>query len=199
MLGPRDEDYYWESQIDELRRTGLKSVRENAAKWQGTIAAFLGVFGAVAFIKGPGTFKDLGVDDAISIGLVGVVFLAAVLAFAAIYLTARTAQGIPRVHYMTGDELKAWTQRTAARSIRSLAIARKLTLIAGLLVLGGALAVVALALTQPAPSVRAIVKRSDGPVLCGVLQRSSGVQLVVGGQTIDLTRADDIEVVARCP
>src|SRR6266850_6443688 len=106
----RDEARYWITQLEEQRRSGLKTVRESAAKWQGTIAALLGIFGSAAFIKGPSTFKDLGAGEPWSSLLLGAVFIAAAVAFAGLGSTVLAAQGIPKIeHYWTSVDLRKWT------------------------------------------------------------------------------------------
>jgi hypothetical protein len=198
----RDEAEYWENLLDEQRRTGLKSIRDTAGKWQGTIAGLLGAFGLVAVVKGPSTFKDLGVGESTSAWLLGAMVVAAVLAFGAILCSALAAQGVPHIRsYWTGDNLKSWTHDTIKSTVRLLSVGRWLTYITAVIVFVTWLLVPAIAITQAKPPVlKAIVIRASGQVVCGALTRSASLQVKVGEQPpIDLTSTDDIKIVDRCP
>lgn len=199
MASPRDEALYWEGQVDDLRRSGLKTVRDAAAKWQGFIAAFLGIFGSAAFIKGPSTFKDLGVGHDTAGQFLALVLAAVMFAFVALYCTARATTDVPKVRYWSGRDLQRWTQREAVASIRWLQAGRVFTLLAAVIVVGGSTLVVATALGKPSSPVNALVKRADGAVLCGAIDRPSALRLTVQSRTYDLTASDTITFVDRCP
>src|SRR2546425_12676373 len=108
-----------------------------AANWARLTSTLLALFGLAAFIKGPATFTDFGVDGDAAIKL-------ALLASAAGLLSVLALLVIPSV-------------------------GRGLTSIAAVLVFGVAIAVPILALTKTEPSQHALVQRSSGQVVCGVL------------------------------
>jgi hypothetical protein len=198
----RDESEYWENLLDEQRRTGLKSIRETAGKWQGTIAGLLGAFGLVAVVKGPSTFKDLGVNESMSAWLLGMMIVAAVLAFGAILCSAMAAQGVPQIRRnWTGDNLRSWTHDTIKSTVTLLFVGRLLTYVTAFIVFVAWLLVPAIAITQTKPSsLKAIVIRADGQIVCGALTNSANLQVKVGEQEpINLIATDDIKIVDACP
>jgi hypothetical protein len=201
MPNPRDEARYWEDQLTEQRRTALKSFRDSASKWQGTIAGLIGVFSSITFIKGPGTFKDLGASDMLSAVLLGAMFAAAVIAFVALASAARAAQGIPTIEKnWTGDSLKEWQHKEIRRTIQWLNTSRVLSYVAATIFALGWIAVPIVSLLPvPAAPVRALVIFGDGHVRCGTLADPGALKLVVGSQSVSITKEDSVTVVDRCP
>jgi hypothetical protein len=197
----RDDAEYWEDQLDEQRRTGLKSIRETAGKWQGTIAGLLGAFGLASVVKGPSTFKDLGFSESDSAALLVWISVAALLAFGAILCSAFAAQGTPQIRRnWTGENLKNWTHDATEGAVILLGLGRWLTVVAALIVLVVSVLVpaIAIAQTKPAP-LKAIVDLGNGQLACGVLFDTADLKINVGGQIFDLTSNDDVKIVDRCP
>lgn len=201
MMSAREEALYWENQVDELRRTGLASIRDTAAKWQGTTAALVGVFASVAFARGPATFREFGVDGAASSRLFALLLIAALVAFAAVACSAQAAQGVPSVrHYWTGDRLRDWTAAEAEKAVRWLAFGRVLTLLAALLTLGGWLTVASAAIGRTEVATpQGLVQTADGRVVCGMLRNPSAVEVIVAGRAYSLAPNDRVEIVDSCP
>src|SRR5437867_6509443 len=163
MPGPREEARYWRKQLEEQQRSGLKTARESAAKWQATIAGLLGVFGSVAFIKGPGTFKDLGASSEWEGRLFAALALAAVLAFVGMLSSALAAQGVPVVaHFWTSVALRKSVETDIKRTLRFLRMGQLTTLAAALVVIVSWLAVICLGLFaypgKPDPVLHGIVQ-----------------------------------------
>ena len=105
--GMDPDDVRWEEEAINVAHESLASVRTTAKSWGETITALLGVFSAVAFIKGPDAFTAIDGDGA-SVAALLIIF-AAGLAAVAIALAAFAAQGVPRaVAPLDGWALSHW-------------------------------------------------------------------------------------------
>jgi hypothetical protein len=84
----------WDEKAQDARDDfGLVSVRQVAKGWAASITALLGVFTAVAFIKGPSALTDVGGWEAVVAALL--ILMAAGVAMVAILLATLAEQGIP--------------------------------------------------------------------------------------------------------
>jgi hypothetical protein len=135
--GDDPDDWWWEQEAKELGHTALSGVRDTATKWGATISGFLGVFGTVAFIKGPDAFKDVHADWAAAFAA-SLVIAATVFASAAVLLAALAAQGVPRaVNQLDGWALKSYHKTQARRARLYLAWSRGLAVAAAMAVITG--------------------------------------------------------------
>ncbi len=201
-MSERDEILYWQSALDELRRSGLRTVRDVAGKWQAAISGVIGAFGLVAVVKGPATFKDLGASESESLILLAVTSAAALLAFGAVMMSALAAQGVPQnTTWWNAYQLRDWSNAATLTALSRLNWGRRLTIAAGAVVLLLWIAVAFLAITRAkAPVLRAIVNRDSGGIVCGTLVNATGLAVRVNDTTtLTLMPNDQITIVDHCP
>jgi hypothetical protein len=195
---------YWEQRATELSRTSLDTIRASATAWAATTTTLIGVFGAVAIVKGPDTLAQLAgtTRDAVT----GLVFGAAGIAFVSVLATAYASQG-PTKRYspLNGIKLKLWTTRTTRRAHAALLVGQATAILSALLILAaGITAAVAGTSEGAAPSNASyLVRTSGGALQCGVLTRSGG-QLVLadGSGAVVLSLSSgvaNVTPVASCP
>jgi hypothetical protein len=195
---------YWEQRATELSRTSLETIRASATAWAATTTTLLGVFGAVAIVKGPDSISALqGTSRDV---VTGFVVGAAVVAFASVLATGYASRG-PSKRYtpLTGLRLAAWTRRTTRNAHTALLVGQATGIVAALLVLAaGVTAAVSGSAGGSAPSGQSfLVRTSDGALQCGVLKRS-GSNLVLadssGGTLLDLeSGVAAVTTVTSCP
>lgn len=196
------DDEYWEQQATTARREQLKNVRAVATSWQASIAAILGVFGTVAFVKGPSQFGDV---QTLPQGLlIATILIAAVLAGVALVCAALAAQGgFHKYDVLTGVALEKSQAESAGRAVRMLAFSRWLAIAAAVLVaVGSAVAWLATVTTEATAAETVVVIYSDGVVRCGELRTGSATgsaKLKIGDELIDLTDVTSIKPVSACP
>jgi hypothetical protein len=201
-MSERDEILYWQGALDELRRTGLKTARDVAGKWQTTISGLIGAFGLVAVVKGPSTFKDLGATQSESLVLLAATSVAALLAFGALFMSAWAAQGFPQMTtWWDAYQLRDWSNSETQSAIEHLRWGRRFTIAAAIIVLILYIVVAALPIARSKASVlNAIINKDGGGIVCGVLVNAAGLAVRVNDSTtLVLAPKDQITIVDRCP
>jgi hypothetical protein len=202
--GASEDLQLWAQESTTQQHNALKEVRETAAAWEKSIAALFGVFGLVAFVKGPEKLADLDREPAIA-----VVFLTAVAAactIVAVFLAARAAQGSPKLRTgLGGAAFRDLSVEQAASAATQLWISRFLALTAVTLVFVGVLVAWTSTLpsgTQEAEAKKVLVVSAAGDVSCGVLAKSAaGLALEPdgAGAAAPLPAVRQIVSVAACP
>jgi hypothetical protein len=157
--GADPSDRGWEAEALGSR-TALTEIRQAAEKWSQSIAAILGVFTIVAFVKGPDSFANI--HGAAAVAAASLMGTALVLAGAGIWLGALAAQATPwKQRRLTGWELKKFTTHQAWKAARYLKASRWLVLGAAVLVLAAvSVAWVATIPNDNAKNARAVVRLS---------------------------------------
>jgi hypothetical protein len=113
--GADPSDRAWEAEALG-GRTALTEIRQAAEKWSQSIAAILGVFTIVAFVKGPDSFEKISHRPALAAAVL--VVMALVLAGGGILLGALAAQTTPRKKTrLTGWELKKFYAHQARKAL----------------------------------------------------------------------------------
>jgi len=199
------EEEYWEQEATKLRRTGLAEIRSKAEKWETTIGTLLGIIGVVSFVEGPKKLSELERWPAQWV-LIGGVALAAALAFLAIILAAKAAQGIPK-HFdvLTGPALAQLNAESAENAASDLKRSRYLAIAATAVLATGTLLAWGYGLAKDTEEkVSALVVTGDGAVSCGQLkdQGSQGLALVDEDKTTILkltSNVQQLQVVTACP
>jgi hypothetical protein len=195
---------YWEQRATELSRTGLETVRASATAWAATTTTLLGIFGAVAIVKGPdsiaaleGTSRDV---------VTGLVVGAAVVGFVSVLATGYASRGPTRRYApLTGLRLAKWTKLTTRKARTALLVGQATGIVAALLVLAaGITAAISGSGGGTAPPGQSfLVRTSEGALQCGVLKRSghalaladnSGATLLYLGSGVA-----DVTAVSSCP
>jgi hypothetical protein len=130
--GQSQDDIRWTKEASDILHTNLSNVRGAAEKWGASITALLGAFSAVALIKGPQTFSDIGRPwSTLAICLIAA---ASVVAVAAIYTAAIAAQGVPQQsQQINGWRLKEIHKTRSSFATRMLGLSRALAICAALL------------------------------------------------------------------
>ena len=178
---------------------GLAGVRTAATAWGASITALLGIFAAVAVIKGPDSLTSVGGWQAQVAAVL--ILLANAVGIVAVLLCALAAQGVP----VWKEGVNPWSFRTAIRT-RAQKATSQLELSRYLVVVVLILVAEALGLTwltavghAPAKSVHAMVV-TDSNVICGQLSSQDGVVLLVtGDRNMRIRNAAQVIVVDNCP
>ena len=176
---------------------GLAGVRGAATAWGASITALLGVFAAVAVIKGPDSLTAVGGWPAQVAAVL--ILVAAAVAIVAVFLCALAAQGIP----VWEDGYDAWKYRGAIRNrakqaTEQLRLSRYLVIVV-LLVVAEAMAVSWLAAVYTTKPIHAMVVRDEG-VMCGELSSQGGVVMLHAGDTnMRIRNANQVIIVGGCP
>lgn len=201
--GGAPDDLEWNNEATAIWHTELADVRGVAEKWGATVAALLGIFGAVAFATGPSALTDIPGRDAYVV--LALILLAVVAAATATYCAAIAAQGTPTsVPNLNGWTLKQFQADKLPRAVKLLRTSRFLALAAILLIIG-AVAVgwlAALDGRNSASPQSAVVVRADGAVSCGTLKWGKQNRLVLDnghGSIIPLARVSAVTTVTSCP
>jgi hypothetical protein len=199
----------WEKRAEELSLGALDSVRASAAKWTGTIATLLAIFGVVSLVKGPsditkvsGSFASVGNETWVII----VLGVAVALAAAATFLSALAAYGLPTRMRYVGAEVRR-KHREAAESSRKRLNWSWLLALGALIALALAVGVTWLKTPDdPATPSRTIVFTDGGVGACGKLQAATSpgtVSILEKGQKtatlIDVRDVTAIGTLASCP
>jgi hypothetical protein len=191
---------YWEQRAADLSRTSLDTIRASATAWAATTTTLIGVFGAVAIVKGPDTLAQLaGVNRSVVTGLV---IGAAAIAFVSVLATAYASRGLTkRYSPLTGTQLKLWTIETTRQARVALLVGQATAIVSALCVLAAGITAATAAGDTTAPSY--LVRTSGGGLQCGVLTRSgSGLVLENGVGAVILSLSSgvaDVTPVASCP
>ena len=185
----------WQKEALEARHTSLSTVRTAADAWGKSITAILGVFAAVAFVKGPEAIKDIPTGDsaAMTVPLFGridparsvvvLIFVAALLVIIATVLAAIAAQGTPGwTKILDGPRFRSKSESATRLAIKMLWASRILTL-AGALSVFVALAIAWSATVEKASkpeqsSQSAIVGTANG-LVCGQLTADANGQVLL--------------------
>lgn len=206
-VDPGDEK--WIEIADKERFEVLQRIRSTAEKWAGTITALTGIFSIAAFVKGNEDITKL--TPYAQKWLIGLLVLALISAFAAIYLAALAAQGSPRFFSASRnprnnpEAYREYYLEEAQKAAKQLGLSRLLVI--------PATALLALAIgvtwfgTKPekpeTPSATSVlVTQRSGTVICGELVSEAGGLSVKTKRGSSLTVLDDvaaINVVERCP
>lgn len=200
--GVTEDDIRWEQEAIDAQHQSLSRVRATAAAWSSSIAALLGVFSIVAFIKGPSTVSSLSHTTATVVTIL--VLVAALLAAGATLTAAVAAQGTPRwLNRLDGQALRATNRDAAKKVVLQLWISRILALLAAICVLAGMSTAWLSISSQAQPSQRAIVVMRTGEVRCGTLGATAnhGVGLLVDGESLvtPLVNVNELVRVKQCP
>lgn len=200
-FGADPDDTRWNDEAVELGHGALTKVQDTAKKWGETIAGLLGIFGVVAFVKGPEAFADIPGRTAWVV--VAVVALAALAAAAAVYTGALAAQGSPaRLDPLNGWTLKQLTQARTATATTLLRVSRAFALAAAVLLL--AAMAVSWTATLDARGEKAetfaVVVWDDGSATCGKLDSdAAGISIETDAETRPLRAVRQVVRVASCP
>jgi hypothetical protein len=200
--GVTSDDIRWEKEATDAQHESLAKVRATAAAWSSSIAALLGVFTVVAFIKGPEGVSSL--DQGAGIAVTVLVLVAALLAVGATLTGAFAAQGTPRwLKRLDGPVLRAANRDAVKGVIALLWVSRILALLAALCVLAGMSTAWLSTLNPPASPQHVLVVTRNGAVSCGVLQSgdSHPTELSLGGDGPAVPLVGIVQVVAveKCP
>ena len=178
---------------------GLAGTRTAATAWGASITALLGIFAAVAVIKGPDSLTAVGGWPAQVAAVL--IILATGVGIVAVMLCALAAQGVP----VWKDGVNAWTFRTAIRSRARVATsqltASRYLVVVLLVLVAEAMGVTWLAAVGPgaAKSVHAIVV-TNADVICGELISQDGVVMLQrGGSNIRMSNTSQLVIVDGCP
>lgn len=172
MIQPSGE--YWEERAADASRTSLDTVRASATAWAATTTTLIGVFGAVAVVKGPDTLSGL---TGVTRGLVtGLVIGAAVIASASVLATAYASRGpMKRFAALTGLQLSIWTKQTTRKAHRGLLVGQATAVAAAVCILAaGITAAVGTGGSAPSSDTSYLVRTTGGALECGVLAQSGG-------------------------
>ena len=139
------DDELWEKEAVDAQHKSLATVQATAASWEKSIAAVLGAFALVAFVKGPAALTDIptGPKSGMAINALGLteidpgrtvaflIFVSAALVIIAVVSAAIAAQGVPAwVSVFDGFELMRRARDASIESIRWLRVSRAATLLA---------------------------------------------------------------------
>jgi hypothetical protein len=199
--GVTADDLRWETEAIELQHSGLASVRATAAAWSSSIAALLGIFSVVAFVKGPEAISSLRSNTTVVTILV---LVAAALASAAVLTAAWAAQGVPRwLDRLDGRTLRVLNREAAKEVIRLLWISRVLAIVAALSVLAG-MSVAWLSPRETGKSQAVLIVTRDGHGDCGILTAFADGRIGVshrGKPSVRLTLGNITQLtpVDKCP
>jgi hypothetical protein len=181
------EDRWWHKAGLEYRRRSLERLRAAAAAWTNTLTAVTGLFGVVAFFKGPEDVTALVDWARVTVGILALGALVAGLA--AVALGALAAQGRITGTYNTADEIAARVEAERRSAVRRLRASRWVALAALVLVVGA----VATAWYGPRPGSYLQVTWIDGGTLC--LPSDAGRY----GTDVPAERVARMAVVKSCP
>jgi hypothetical protein len=179
MTDQSDEIKYWSSKVEEAKRGQLETVQKSATAWMALFSSLLGVFGAVAFAGGFRSIDEL--DDSAAFPIKVATTLAGAALCLATYLAAKAAGRLfpTTTNDSTWQAYRKASIDTAAQSLESLSNARKLGLVAVLLVLFGSLFALWGPTAPPSPSK--VLMNIEGKVICGKLSYSKGGLIAVDG------------------
>ena len=200
--GVTEDDLRWEKEAADAQHESLVKVRATAAAWSSSVAALLGIFTVVAFIKGPDAVSSLG--EGASVAVTALVLTAALLAAAATITAAFAAQGTPRwLNRLDGPALRQTNRDAAKQVIDLLWISRILALLAAICVLAG-MSTAWLSTLGPTPSpVHVVVVTQGGGVSCGVLSTTAthqiGLSPADGTPAVALGHVREVVGVEKCP
>ena len=164
----------WDERARELEFEQLSSIRSQAEKWSGSVAAITGLFGIALIFEGSDRFRELDLAWAvIALLLTAAAVLAAV---AATWTAAIAAQGRRTwVPFATGRLLRRWDRVFARDAHDRLVVSSRATALA---VLFTALAVAVLWRgpdeVEDAAGSSAVVVQASGAVQCGELVGEAG-------------------------
>jgi hypothetical protein len=196
------EAQVWTAKMNEAGGDfGLASVRAAAKGWGASIAALLGVFAAVAVVKGPDSLTAVGGWQAQVAAWM--ILAAAGIAMIAILLAALAEQGVPVWQKdLDGWKYKNLTLQRAQQAAAQVRWSRYLVIVV-LFLVSLAMGVTWLsAVNSVAPQpVHAIVV-SDFDVRCGVVATLNGVVTLQIGKSpaaSPITNVRQVTIVSKCP
>lgn len=195
------EERMWQNRLEHDQLAALPNIRASAEKWAGTIASLTGVFGIAAFVKGRDDIYEL--TEGARNGVVGLVVLALIAAFVAIFFAALAAQGTPKKTFSgtpNYKDLYSSEVDTAARQLRNSRIA---TIVATAL-LAGAIGFMWFGPTAKSDSTtRAVIVQRSGATVCGIVTTQADGALAfassTGGAAAPLTDVASFTTVEKCP
>jgi hypothetical protein len=196
-----DEAQAWDEKLrDSGGDFGLAGARATATAWGASITALLGVFAAVAVIKGPDSLTSVGGWQAqVAAWLI---LAAAGMAMVAVLLCALAAQGVP----IWRTDLDAWSYRSGMRyraqtATEQLKWSRYLVLgVLLLLILAmGVTWLTAVSGASASKPVHAIVV-TDRDVECGVVSNANGIMILDAGHgATPIANAKQVTIIDKCP
>jgi hypothetical protein len=195
------DGFKWNLEAESARREQPTRVRDAAKAWGETIAVLLGIFGTVAFIKGPESLDKVPGDDAYAVA--GLIIAAGAGAIISVYLAAIAAQGRPRqLENLDGWRLRESTISGAKGAAQFLAWSRRFVLAAVATLFLAMLAawLSTLAKREPAAGQAVVVMSREGPE-CGTLTRvDDQLALKVGeADPVPLSDVTIVQTVDECP
>jgi hypothetical protein len=177
VLRPRratPSDVRWAERADELEFETLTRVRAASEKWAASLAAILGLTGAVFVVKGRDDVSKLDTPYQVAVGIL--LLVALIVAAIATYLAARAAQGTPTdVKWPNGGKLRRWEHEEALAARKHLRASRVLALVTvSIVVLAIGLTWFGEAKPASADSSAVVILRATGAPLCGTLISARG-------------------------
>lgn len=198
--GTEDAQVWDEKLRDAEEDFGLAGVKGAATAWGASITALLGVFTAVAILKGPESVTSVGGWQ--SVVAAWVILTSAAIALAAVLLCALAAQGVP----VWRDDLNAWTYRNLVRHKARLATAQlewsRYLIAIVLLLVFIAMGITWLAATSSPDTQKAqrAIVVMQGDIVCGTLyMKNDRISLTVGGASRPVNTAQSVTLVDKCP
>jgi hypothetical protein len=196
------DNIQWDREALAATHTALAGVRGTAEKWAATITFVLGLFGTVAFIKGPDAFTKLSTDTGLVV--VALILVAAAAAGTAAIEAALAAQGTP----VMADNWNGWVMRQlewiqANNAMKQLRLSRSLAVVAAisLVTAMGIAWLNTIDQGASAEPIHALVVSSDGRAVCGDLTRNGGsLQLTTPSSSpVPLSDVTSVTLVDACP
>lgn len=196
-------DLTWEKKAQEALDEGLKRTREAAKSWGERIAAFTGILGLVALVKGREDITEIELWAQILVAVM--LLLAIVCALIAILYAALAAEGTTSKIWIVGSQIERKYGRELERAERQLTLSRITTLFVPLLLVG------AVAFTWFGPAkdatpepAKVLVSFTDGKATCGDLASAKDSGLAVKPEkgaavTIANGTVRSLSVVSACP
>jgi hypothetical protein len=200
MVSEQDEAAYWAGKASDAHHNVMDTVQASAGKWQAAIAAFLGAYATIGFVVGPTTIGYLP-SSSWKYVILAVLGLAGLIAFVAVILANKAAEGFPRVEQdlpMTGPQMAANALAGAKQSRKLLRKAIAAAAVAGGLAILGSYGILANGILT-SPSAPSAVLSTRFGVFCGTLTTKDGVvylSLPNGSQI--RARGGSITVVTSC-
>ncbi len=177
----------WEEAANAFAVGSLDRIRTSAEKWTATIGTLIGLFGAVVIVGGPKSLADVA-SESLRPWIFWLLALAAVTSGVAIVLGAFAAQGLSRPIWDNwgADTFAAYVATNGTTADRQLVASRILGIAAAVLILlGGLLAAwSSLGASTSGKAPHAVVVRSDGNAVCGVVGARRDGALTIGGKTV---------------
>jgi hypothetical protein len=179
----------WEKAAGEVARKALDNIRSSCEKWGASVAALLGIFGAVAIVGGPTAIGEVEGDNATRIALIVLILVAGACAIVSTLYAAWGAQGgtprvepnwngmVYRTHVMSQSQKAKW--RLLVSRLTGIAAA-VLVFAAGALLLSVSLQ----SANNAANESRVVVVTKAGDLVVGQIDTVTGEITTLDGQKV---------------